>query len=410
MSDWRLRLRPASFRGVAFHVEKHEGKAGRRTVVQEFADKDKAEVQDTGGVSPGFNIEAYVLGDDYMETRDALIAALNKPGPGRLVHPWLGSLLVTAAGEVPYRETTAEGGMAQFTINFIEGDSPRVLATEPATAPVVNVRADAAIAAAAEAFDEGFSVVGALQDARDLAAASIGDATAAVRQVKGAVSAIISSVENIAESIDQFEAGLNALLDLPSQLAGAFASLMRSITSFGLDLDGGASEETDNGAIAMTVFRSFTNFTPTGAPPSPETPQQQMKANNQRAIQELVQRVTTIEAARAVASGSFTTVDDAVNVNAELDDKLSALAADGAPDSLYLALSSLRVGLRNHIEQSAIDLPRIARFTPRATLPAIVIAQRLYGDPERSQEIVDRNSVEHPGFVIGGVELLVLSE
>ena len=44
---------------------------------------------------------------------------------------------------------------------------------------------------------------------------------------------------------------------------------------------------------------------------------------------------------------------------------------------------------------------------------ALVIAQRLYGDParmeERAAEIVARNKVPHPGFVPGGAALQVLS-
>jgi prophage DNA circulation protein len=47
------------------------------------------------------------------------------------------------------------------------------------------------------------------------------------------------------------------------------------------------------------------------------------------------------------------------------------------------------------------------------TQPALVLAQRLYGDPAsveaRAAEIVARNKVRHPGFVPGGVALQVLS-
>lgn len=44
------------------------------------------------------------------------------------------------------------------------------------------------------------------------------------------------------------------------------------------------------------------------------------------------------------------------------------------------------------------------------TLPALVIAQTLYGDGSEADQIVSKNSVRHPGFVTGGQTLQVLSD
>lgn len=409
--SWRERLRPASFRGAPFFVEQIEGQVGRRVVVHEYPDRDVPDVEDLGGVSGEFKIDAYVLGDDYMDARDALIAALNKRGSGRLVHPWIGELVVTVKGPVAVRESTAEGGMAHFTITVIEGSEPRVVTAEPDTQALVEEQADIALEAIAGSFEEGFSLVGALEDARDLARSSIADATSKLRQVKGAVTAVVSSVESITAAIDSFEGALNDLLNLPASLASAFAGLVASVTGFGLNIGGGdADDSTQNGRNAMDGFRSLSDFTPTGAPTSPATPQQTIKADNQRAIQRLVQQTAAVEATRAVAQSEFTTVDDAVAVAAELEEKLDTLSTDGVSDEVYIAFTDLRAALRRHMESSAINLPRLARFTPPMTLPALVIAQRLYQDPTREQEIVDRNSIVHPGFVPGGVELRVLDE
>ena len=58
-------------------------------------------------------------------------------------------------------------------------------------------------------------------------------------------------------------------------------------------------------------------------------------------------------------------------------------------------------------------LARLQTHVPAVTMPALVIAQRLYGDPARMEaraaEIVARNKVPHPGFVPGGAALQVLS-
>jgi len=48
-------------------------------------------------------------------------------------------------------------------------------------------------------------------------------------------------------------------------------------------------------------------------------------------------------------------------------------------------------------------------YSPPVTLPALVIAQTLYGDGSEADQIVTKNSVRHPGFVSGGQTLRVLS-
>ena len=56
-------------------------------------------------------------------------------------------------------------------------------------------------------------------------------------------------------------------------------------------------------------------------------------------------------------------------------------------------------------------LPNEVEHTPADTLPIERVAYNLYGDPERSEEILLRNpDVSHPGFIPGRVALKVLSK
>ncbi len=49
-------------------------------------DNQAANTEDLGKVTFRPSITAYVVGDDCFDQRDRLIDALNKPGPGTLVH------------------------------------------------------------------------------------------------------------------------------------------------------------------------------------------------------------------------------------------------------------------------------------------------------------------------------------
>lgn len=122
---WRDNLRQASFRGVKFNVDSSGLSIGRRIARHEYPQRDIPYPEDMGRRAREYKVEAFVLGDpagdnDYMVPRDALIEAIEKAGPGQLVHPYYGTVAVTVFGEVTLSESTREGGMAKFTITFLE--------------------------------------------------------------------------------------------------------------------------------------------------------------------------------------------------------------------------------------------------------------------------------------------------
>jgi prophage DNA circulation protein len=80
-----------------------------------------------------------------------------------------------------------------------------------------------------------------------------------------------------------------------------------------------------------------------------------------------------------------------------------------ADDAVYGALADLRGAVVRDIAARGADLARVVRYTPPETLPALVLAHRLYGDAARDGELVARNGIAHPGFVPGGLELEVLT-
>src|SRR5262252_1724193 len=100
---WRLRMRQASFKSAAFHVETQGRVSGRRTVVHEYPKLDTPYSEDLGRHAVRYQITGYVIqrwratvgssqhGNmdwNYDMARDKLIAALEDLGPGRLVDPY----------------------------------------------------------------------------------------------------------------------------------------------------------------------------------------------------------------------------------------------------------------------------------------------------------------------------------
>jgi prophage DNA circulation protein len=78
-------------------------------------------------------------------------------------------------------------------------------------------------------------------------------------------------------------------------------------------------------------------------------------------------------------------------------------------DTAFPALNQLRADLVRAVPGEDSGLARLVSYAPAFTVPSLVLAFQLYGDVTREADIVARNSIRHPGFVIGGRALEVLS-
>lgn len=152
MSAWRDRLLPASFRGAQFHVETGGRQGGRRIARHEFPKKDKPYSEDMGRRARVMRIAGYVIGPDYTFERDDLISALERSGPGMLVHPTQGQMLVVV-DDFFCSESRQRGGMAEFDMSFIEAGQAPSNASAAATQEQSQQGATAAEEGAAAATD-----------------------------------------------------------------------------------------------------------------------------------------------------------------------------------------------------------------------------------------------------------------
>jgi prophage DNA circulation protein len=86
----------------------------------------------------------------------------------------------------------------------------------------------------------------------------------------------------------------------------------------------------------------------------------------------------------------------------ELRDTLSTAIWDAslkADPVHYQKLNTLRQALVRHLNAVAASGVRLVEIKPAESLPALVLAYQRFGDATRSGEVVQRNNVQHPGFV-----------
>lgn len=400
--SWRDSLRPGSFRGAVFAVQASDTEGGRRGELHEYPERDKPWFEDLGRKAKRWTIEAIVVGADYMAKRDALDRACEERGAGTLIHPFLGEINVVSLTH-RYRETTAEGGAAVFTIEFAEPGEP--ISTGALVDTVAESRsiADFAQAISPLRFAALFSIAGmpAFVEA------------SAVNQLRGLVDAavgIAGPLGGTGIALRTFESGLSVL---PS---GATA-LVRTPLSLGHAVAGMVMAVAGLSASPNARVRALRRMMDPGLRLPPfitRTVARRREQSNAHAFRRLIATLSSAEAVRAASAIRFTSYDEAVQVRDALAQDIDAVAleaADAGDDANSTTLDELRLAMVRDVTARGGSLDRLYGYTPAVTEPALSIAQRLHGAPEvvvdRADELVERNRIAHPGFVPGGRPLQV---
>ncbi len=391
MASWRDNLRPGSFRGVPFVTESHDHTLGGRLVTHEYPKRDIPYTEGLGRKARGFVLELYVIGDDYMAARDRLREALEKSGPGELVHPYLGTQTVQV-GEAHLRESMREGRLARFSVTFVEAGLEIAPDTKKDTAWGVGKSADAVSAAAQENFAERFRIAG---PARLLAGAKAG-VDKVLGGIKDAVGAPLSELKSSKDI-------LASLFGMPAGLAGWLTDELSILGS----LVPAKSASVASGLALQTL--PMASATASSAPSASQTTVQAQNQVNLTAVDSLVQQTAVAEASRAASLATYASADEALAVRETLCDAMDAVAAR-ASDSVYVCIADLRAAVVLDLGTRAAQLPRLASYHLSTTMPALVVAHRVHGDATREADLVARNRVRHPGAVPGGSTLEVLSD
>lgn len=184
---WRNRLQPGSWRGVSFVLDAGETVAGRRVAIHEYPYRDTAWSEDLGRLPRRFNVQAFLVGDDVYEQRDAMVSACEQAGSGTLVHPTMGSIEVVLLS-FAVTDRRERGRVVEVTMQFMLASDVRFPGTSISTA--------SAIASAAGALTTASQ--GDLASVLD----SIGDVPASAQQVSGFTSTAVAAVNDASRAFN----------------------------------------------------------------------------------------------------------------------------------------------------------------------------------------------------------------
>lgn len=419
MSVLSEQLQPASFRGVPFEVEASGITVGRRTVVHEYPQRDRPYVEDMGRATRNITLQCFVVGSDYLEQAQALMHELEEPGPGTLVHPWLGEMevTITSVSELQFDQGL---GVASVTITATEAgdlEFPAVTADEDTEALEA---ADAVEKSAIDKFCEDFDL-STINDWVDSALeGSLLDALNFVSA--GDLGKLFDYAEGVANLADKAMALLSTDPKIfATRLAGALG-LSRWATT--VSAWRGVAKSLKNLCKHDKLKARTKAYAERKGEPMSDVTRQVMKS--QAAIETLVRQLliaqmvgvsTLVATSKDVSSPDgeedMRTTTRSYDEIVELRDELCQVLDDELlmeeNDEMYQVLDEARTAIFDVLTHKADALQHVVIVKPDDVFPAVVLAYDYHDDADRDLEIARRNGVEHEGFCPAS-ELRVLSE
>lgn len=399
--SWRDDLLPAAWRGIAFHVEGHTATYGRRVIVDEHPQRDLPTTEDMGRRARRYEVDAYLIGDDYMERRDRLIEMAERSPlgwpfshHGDLSHPYLGSLMV-ALETAQISERTREGGMVRMRLVFVESRPlwPATRTSAISAAAAARARAKALTEAAGEDALERLVVDGVPDIAREGLAGSMAQAASVLAQ--------IDVLEGSKRAVQEFGAQAQKLVEL----AGSIATAPATLVGVAIATYNRLQAAVGNQVRALSVYENLLGQKPksygTSAAGAVATANAQIALDFHR----MAAAGGAVAAAAEIAWGDL---DEALAARARLLDAIEDLEVQ-ATDPLYAALADVRSTLIEAVPPEAARLPRVRRLRLPSTRTTITVAYALYGNLDREEELDRRNAPRRPGFLAAGQQLEVLA-
>lgn len=407
-----------SWRGIPFHVPDVSSPAGRRLIAIHLPGTDVTIHEDLGRANRAIRVNGLVAGDDYIAQAAALQKAFDAPGPGALVHPWLGPMTVIldeGGADISYRSDALR--TASFSATFQRWT------------PVVSPISTLALVSVAATALAGLSL-GLFGAADRMMTVGMGEAMATVAGATlGAVSAsLVGAV--LVSRISTLTIGGVGISTAAAQVAGAAsatawadavagavagAGTPPSRAAIGIGPTGRAAEAVVAPWSAVTTLLDIARATT-----SLDDDERGLALVGAGMAVAAVAAIAAPLAAvdwesRQQAEAARSTISSAI---AEVSAALVAMDGgdDDGPAALRAAwrgLAELRRRIWEDIDDRIGRLPSVLTIQPPTRASAWVVAQYVAGDDPTAvrtafEDIVKRNRLVHPARLDPGVSIEVL--
>lgn len=431
----------SSYKGVPFHISSTEDKVGRRLAEHEYPNAEDWYIEDLGVAIISYSVTAYISTDCEPEIvyaqSEALRAVCAAPGPGPLVLPPETFVLAhcRSCSRTLNKDTQ---GYVTFSLDFVEAGAGAAAPFQVGLAiRLVASAMSAAIAVIADDGGDGLAVLGPAPEFMLVAGtvvrntlAVFDDATNVAVVIPEQTGVLASQLTLALSAVTAFESSGKPSYAAPPSLAivqpeilpaagappadsgpkVAFGNMVQAVASYMMT----AADTTSQPAMFANLIQA--SVMDLGVDPMPGA-----------GVATYPGRVASTDYSRK-RGGTINTIGQAMKITAAIamceayasaiyERRMDAQAARGlmvgtveevinAADVLYLQshpgadeLMQARDAASSAILGIIADLKPMVQMTLNEPMPALYLAWRIYQDPNRAQELADRNDAPHPCFM-----------
>jgi prophage DNA circulation protein len=404
---WSETLLDCSFRGVRFEVLRTQDSADRSTAEHSYPYIDGADIQDLGRGPRVINLDAYFYGDNYETQMRAVLAALDKPGAGELVHPVFGSIAKAQLRRYQLSHDADHVDQCVVSLEFVESTPgnpffDRSLPSQRVDNALQKVgTARSALANALGNVITALRSSNAMATLNDLRENMLGPILAAESQVHGVLLSgldVLAFPRAWANDVSSIVDGILNLRDFGDNLVGDWQYSANMLSAFDVFSSGGSAAQ-----IAPAVVPSESQAV--------VATQAHLAASTACGVAQATALVLTAEAdPEHGATLSPPEIENVVNAARErIDDALDAIRAIYPLETartLTEPMKDLALALQEAARAIIEARPPLVQKTAGAPANLRLIAHAWYGDHTRAIELLRLNpSLRLPNNLMTGDQL-----
>lgn len=443
--NWQNLVRTASYGGVPFAVESARTTGGRRNAIHDYPFRDEVWVEDLGKLPRQFSLSGFLIedsliygGGSVITQRNNMLKACETAGPQTLVYPTYGEIPNVNCLNIEFNERKDLGRVVEVSFTFILSGARIFPNSKTSGKDDVDGAADGLlsgsvvdfVAKTAAAIQKGAAI------ARSAVSAAVGFYQLGVVAVND-VKRFLGTVSTLSGNFGRLFGGGNDGYQGSNQKAPAGTTVemlmandtvvRQAVTDTGTAMQTAAAAVSDPTAFcaasqayvqavaasaadpadAIRMLMSMVTYTPTG-----NTSNSQIGvaiATMQAQCGNVFRRAVLASLAQSCATYQPASQQDAQTLSAQVTDAIDAeieIAGDAGDDASYTAMRTLRQTVINDLQTRSAGLAAVTTFSFNASLPSLVLANRIYRDATRADGLVQQADPIHPAFFPTSFEAL----
>jgi len=349
---------------------------GNKNVIHSYPNSNRQTVENLGTRPRSYPLNIIIPSTSYTERRDALLAALDDPAPGPLIHPLYGRIENVVAQPYTLNENLTELGDGKLSVTFVIDNGPGVPQQAGLSVATVNRAKVLATQAVEQNLADNFSVTPGYLGSFEAAQGAVQDASAAFKES----TAPLDKADELLNAADDLATDAAALILAPANLGSRLTGMFDQAQSL-----------LDNPMQALEYYKGKFGFGDDGNGAVPKTAAQVETARNKALFNSAMRTEALCYAYVSASQGDYATLSEVRAVEQALETQYDSVAdLEGTDTSTREAVADLRQLAQEFLDEAKITARRIITVSTHPTT-ARLLAFRYYGDDEQGEGVVNLN-------------------